>query len=155
MNASLRYAIEETEWRRNKQRAWNEAHGIMPQGITPQGIRKQIGKVLESVFEQDYVTVAPVRGTTTEFVGKDLKAAIMEMEKRMRAAAADLEFEEAARMRDEIRRLEALDLGLAPPPVSSAVTRSKRDWMPEPGGPGGGGYDPKKMKGGGRRRRGP
>ncbi len=149
MTASLRFAIEETDRRRNKQRAWNEAHGI-----TPQGIRKQIGRVLESVFEQDYVTVAPVRGTTAEFVGKDLRAAIVEMEKRMRAAAADLEFEEAARMRDEIRRLEALDLGLAPPPVSSAVTRSKRDWMPEPGGPGGGGYDPKKMKGGGRRRRG-
>ncbi len=150
MTESLRFAIEETERRRNKQRAWNEANGI-----TPQGIRKQIGKVLESVFEQDYVTVAPVKGSTTEFVGKDLKAAIGELEKRMRAAAADLEFEEAARLRDEIKRLEALDLGLEPPPVASAVTRSKRDWMPEPGGPGGGGYEPKKGRGGMRRRRGP
>ncbi len=147
MTDSLRYAIEETERRRNKQRAWNEAHGI-----TPLGIRKTIGKVLESVFEQDYVTVSPVKGSTAEFVGKDLKASIAELEKRMRAAAADLEFEEAGRLRDEIRRLEALDLGLAPPPVASAVTRAKRDWMPEPLGPGGGGYDPKKMKGGGRRR---
>ena len=125
MTASLRYAIEETERRRNKQRAWNEAHGI-----TPQGIRKQIGKVLESVFEQDYVTVAPVKGTTAEFVGKDLKASIAELEKRMRTAAGNLEFEEAARLRDEIRRLEALDLGLAPPPVATAVSRAKRDWMP-------------------------
>ena len=147
MTASLRYAIEETERRRNKQRAWNEAHGI-----TPQGIRKQIGKVLESVFEQDYVTVAPVKGTTAEFVGKDLKASIAELEKRMRTAAGNLEFEEAARLRDEIRRLEALDLGLAPPPVATAVSRAKRDWMPEPMGPGGGGWDPKKAKGGGRRR---
>ena len=69
--------------------------------------------------------------------------------------AADLKFEEAARLRDEIRRLEALDLGLEPPSVATAVTRSKKDWKPEPGGPGGGGYDPKKMRGGGRRRKGP
>jgi excinuclease ABC subunit B len=108
MTDSLRYAIEETERRRNRQRDWNTAHGI-----TPQGIRKQIGKVLESVFEQDYVTVAPIADSAaTEFVGKDLKATIAELEKRMRAAAADLEFEEAGRLRDEIRRLEATELGL-------------------------------------------
>ncbi|WP_283949451.1 excinuclease ABC subunit UvrB [Limobrevibacterium gyesilva] len=143
MTDSLRFAIEETERRRNKQRAWNEAHGI-----TPQSIRKQIGKVLESVFEQDYVTVAPVADSkTTEFVGKDLKASIAELERRMRAAAADLEFEEAARLRDEIRRLEALELGLEPPPASSATLRPKRDRTPEPMGPGGGGYDPKKRHG--------
>ena len=148
MTDSLRYAIEETERRRNKQRAWNEAHGI-----TPVSIRRQIGKVLESVFEQDYVTVAPVKGSaTTDFVGKDLKASIAELEKRMRTAAADLEFEEAARLRDEIRRLEALDLGLEPPPATSASLRPRKDHTPEPMGPGGGGYDPKKMRGRGRRR---
>src|SRR6202140_32681 len=68
MTRSLRSAIEETERRRNKQRSWNEANGI-----TPMSIRKQIGKVLESVFEQDYVTVAPIKDAdTTEFVGKNL-----------------------------------------------------------------------------------
>src|SRR5215472_6812731 len=158
MTNSLRTAIEETERRRNKQRAWNEAHNI-----TPMSIKRHIGKVLESVFEQDYVTVAPVKDAgVAEFVGKDLKAAIADLEKRMRTAAADLEFEEAARLRDEIRRLEALDLGLEPPPSPSAslrpgaAPRGKRDRTPEPMGPGGGGYDPSKRRGrGGMRRRGP
>ncbi len=158
MTNSLQKAIDETNRRRAKQQAWNETHNI-----TPQSIKRGIGKVLESVFEQDYVTVAPVKDTAVaEFVGKDLKAAIAELEKRMRSAAADLEFEEAARLRDEIRRLEALDLGLEPPPAPSASMRptvgprSKRDRTPEPMGPGGGGYDPNKRRGrGGMRRRGP
>ncbi len=145
MTRSLRYAIEETDRRRNRQRAFNEANGI-----TPLTIKRTIGKVLESVFEQDYVTVAPIKDSTVaEFVGKDLKSSITELEKRMRAAAADLEFEEAGRLRDEIRRLEALDLGLPPPPIASAQLRPTRG--PEPMGPGGGGWDPKKRRGRGRK----
>jgi excinuclease ABC subunit B len=151
MTRSLRAAIEETERRRNKQRSWNEANGI-----TPVSVRTHIGKVLESVFEQDYVTVAPVRDSeAVEFVGKDLKAAIADLEKRMRGAAADLEFEQAARLRDEIKRLEALELGISPPPRASASLRPKRDRTPEPLGPGGGGYDPSKRRGRGMRRVGP
>jgi excinuclease ABC subunit B len=142
LTRSLRAAIEETERRRNKQRAWNEANGI-----TPVSIRRQIGNVLESVFEQDYVTVAPVKGSeAAEFVGKDLKSSIADLEKRMRSAAANLEFEQAARYRDEIKRLEALELGLPEPPRATALGRAKKDFVPEPGGPGGGGYEPKKGK---------
>lgn len=146
MTRSLRAAIEETERRRAKQQAWNEAHDI-----TPQSVKSHIGEALRSVFEQDYVTVAPVKDApVTEFVGKDIKSTLADLEKRMRAAAADLEFETAARLRDEIRRLEALELGLEPPPASFAASqgRPKKDRTPEPLGPGGGGYDPDKRKGG-------
>ncbi len=142
MTDSLRNALEETARRRAKQHAWNEAHDI-----TPVSVRKQIGEALNSVFEQDYVTVAPVKDSAvTNMVGKDLVHSIADLEKRMRAAAADLEFEEAARLRDEVKRLEALQLGLAPPPVPQRIGAAKRDRTPEPLGPGGGGYDPEKRK---------
>ncbi len=142
MTESLKKALGETERRRTKQTAWNEANGI-----TPQSIRKHIGEVIHSVFEQDYVTISPVKDSgIDEFVGKDLKASIATLETRMRNAAADLEFEEAARLRDEIKRLEALELGLAPPPPSSSF-RPSREKTPTPLGPGGGGYDPEMRRG--------
>ncbi|WP_114911217.1 excinuclease ABC subunit UvrB [Acidibrevibacterium fodinaquatile] len=146
---SLRAALDETSRRRAKQEAWNQAHGI-----TPQTVRREIGKALESVFEQDYVTVAPLAGESVgDFVGKDLEAAIASLEKQMRAAAADLEFEVAARLRDEIRRLEAEQLGLAPPaPVRPPARQSG---APKPLGPGGGGYEPEKRGGRPGRRGGP
>jgi excinuclease ABC subunit B len=152
MTDSLKRAIEETDRRRAKQVAWNTAHGI-----TPTTIKRQIADVMQSVYEQDYVTVEAVEGdATAQFVGKDLKASIAELDKRMRAAAADLEFEEAARLRDEIKRLEALDLGLSPNSagrsLQEAVPKVRADWKPKPMGPGGGGYDPEKRRGRGRRR---
>jgi len=162
MTQSLTRALEETARRRAKQQAWNAAHGI-----TPQTIRRDIADVLQSVYEQDYVTVEAVEGDgAAEFIGKDLRASIAELERRMRAAAADLEFETAARLRDEIKRLEGLELGLDAAPggvglVKQEAGRSLRDatpargeaWKPKPLGPGGGGYEPKGR--GGRRRRGP
>lgn len=159
MTDSLAYAIEETARRREKQSLWNEERGI-----TPRSVRKHIGEVLSSVFEQDYVTVSPTpEGDIKDMVGKDLKGAIADLEKRMRTASADLEFETAARLRDEIRRLEALELGLEPPPVaqsmagragSNARADARRSRTPQPLGPGGGGYDPDARRGGGGRRKG-
>ncbi|GAJ28729.1 excinuclease ABC subunit UvrB [Acidomonas methanolica] len=146
MTDSLDYAIAETARRRARQNEWNEAHGI-----TPQSVRTKIGDALASVFEQDYVTVAPDSGgDTKEFVGKSLAASITDLEKRMREAASNLDFEQAARLRDEIRRLEAIELGIEPPPVASPQ-RTRQDRTPRPLGPGGGGYDPAKRKRGGAR----
>ncbi|WP_431301947.1 excinuclease ABC subunit UvrB [Sediminicoccus sp. BL-A-41-H5] len=157
MTDSMKRALEETERRRAKQIAWNTEHGI-----TPTSIRREISDVLKDVSQGDYVTVEAVEGdATAQFVGRDLRASIAELEKKMRAAAADLEFETAARLRDEIKRLEALDLGLpatgalAPNEAGRSLREAapKKDWKPKPMGPGGGGYDPK--KGRGRSRKGP
>ncbi|MDB5317290.1 MAG: excinuclease subunit [Rhodospirillales bacterium] len=150
MTDSMVKALGETARRRERQIAWNDAHGI-----TPTSIKRQISDVMQSVYEQDYVTVEAVEGdATAQFVGKDLRSAIVEMEKKMRAAAAELEFETAGRLRDEIKRLEALELGLEPQVAGRSLRDSapRAEWKPKPLGPGGGGYDPKKMKGGGKRR---
>ena len=112
---SMTYALGETQRRREKQQAWNEANGI-----TPQTVKKQINDILDSVYERaDHVNVR-VAGATA-LIEKDLKTVIAELEVQMREAAANLEFEEAARLRDELRRLEAKDLGLDGPGMAKAA----------------------------------
>jgi len=102
---SMKAALGETDRRRAKQQAYNEKHGI-----TPQTIKKHVGEIIESVAEKDYVTVATklkkYEVKLSDNAKKNPESYLAALRDMMLKAASDLEFEEAARLRDEMTRLE-------------------------------------------------
>ncbi|MFM7377323.1 MAG: excinuclease ABC subunit UvrB, partial [Erythrobacter sp.] len=107
ITGSMERALAETDRRRAKQEAYNAEHGI-----TPQTIKRNIHDIVAHTAAQDSVLVDTGDDERNNLVGHNLRSYIEDLEKRMRDAAANLEFEEAGRLRDEIRRLEADELGL-------------------------------------------
>ena len=97
---SIKKAIQETDRRRKVQLAYNKKHNI-----DAKSIKKEIGDILESVYEKDYVKIS--EGSN---VGGNLKKHLKALDKKMKNAASNLEFEEAAKIRDEIRKLESTEL---------------------------------------------
>src|SRR3978361_2146192 len=100
MTGSMERAIAETDRRRERQHAFNLLHGI-----TPTTIKRGIADIIADTASRDGVIVELEDGGINNLVGHNLRGYIEDLEKRMRAAAGDLEFEEAGRLRDEIRRL--------------------------------------------------
>ncbi|WP_425051747.1 excinuclease ABC subunit UvrB [Psychromarinibacter sp. S121] len=112
ITGSMERALGETERRREKQIAYNEEHGI-----TPETVRKNVEDVLAGLYQGD-TDMNRVTAKVDKVAGGNLQAHLDGLRDDMRKAAENLEFEEAARLRDEIKRLEAVDLAIHDDPLA-------------------------------------
>jgi excinuclease ABC subunit B len=107
---SMRLAIDETNRRRSLQAAFNKKHGI-----TPQTVIKSLGSPLVKIYDADYVDVPLAAEKETAYGAKELPRLLQKLKKEMKKAAANLEFERAAELRDRIRGMEQQEIGLRNP----------------------------------------
>ncbi|MGR3495375.1 excinuclease ABC subunit UvrB [Citreimonas sp.] len=142
ITGSMERAMGETDRRRAKQIAYNEEHGI-----TPATIRKNVDDILQGLYKGDVDMNRVTAKIDDKHAGANLQAVLDGLRTDMRKAAENLEFEEAARLRDEVKRLEAVDLAISDDPLarqqavekasSEAVKSSGRSTAGRPGQRGG------------------
>jgi len=119
ITGSMERAMAETKRRQEKQHAWNVANKI-----TPESIKREIADITNSMYERDRVTVDAGFAETIATYGHNFEAVISDLEERMKQAAGNLEFEEAARLRDEIKRLRQMELAVVDDPTARSHARA-------------------------------